>query len=346
MLAARLHGKESLKLEEVSVPQINENEALLRVESAFICGTDVRMFKNGYKNVSPENPLILGHELSGVIKEVGSKVGSLKAGMRVAVAPNMGCGICDLCVSGNTHLCSDYKAFGISIDGGFAEYTRIPQAAIAQGNVVELSDSISFQEAALAEPLSCVYNAFERCDIRPADKVLIIGSGPIGIMHAKLAKSAGASMVIINDLLEDRLEICKQADASFITIAGKDLKDKIMELTSGKGVDVCITACPAPSAQEDSLELMAISGRVLFFGGLPVGTKANLNTNLIHYKQIIVSGTTRASMKQFRKTLELISSGLVEVKSLVTGSFKIDDFELALEKASKGRGLKNEVVFI
>ena len=163
MLAARLYGKEILKVEEIAQPQITSDEVLLNVRSAFLCGTDVRMYGNGHKNVNADSPLVLGHEVSGIIAQVGKDVAGYEEGMRVAVAPNMGCGICDLCVSGNTHLCPDYTALGISLDGAFAQYVRIPAAAVRQGNIVELSKTTSFREAALAEPLSCVYNNFERC---------------------------------------------------------------------------------------------------------------------------------------------------------------------------------------
>jgi L-iditol 2-dehydrogenase len=345
MLAARLYNKQDIRIEEVDRPCISANEILLKVKSSFICGTDIRMYNNGGPGIGPNSPLILGHELSGVIEEVGANVDYYKKSMHVAVAPNMGCGVCDLCVSGNTHLCPDYKALGINLNGAFAEYVRIPEAAVRQGNVIQLKESVAFKEAALAEPLSCVYNAFERSDIRVGDYVLIIGSGPIGIMHAKLAKAAGAAKVMINDLLEERLDMCRKADSSFVTLAGTNIRKEVMCQTNGKGVDVCITACPAVSAQENSLEMMAVNGRVIFFGGLPKGAKATLDTNLIHYKQLIVSGTTRASMSQFRKTLDLISEKIIGIRDLVSESVVLADFKKALDNASKGIGLKNEIVF-
>jgi len=345
MLAARLYGKEDIRLEEVSRPDITENEILLKVQSSFVCGTDVRMYKNGHPNATPDSPLILGHELSGVIEGVGKNVTCYKEGNRVAVAPNMGCGICDLCIGGNTHLCPDYKALGISLGGAFAEYARIPEAAIRQGNVIELKENVTYKEGALVEPLSCVYNAFERSNIRPGDYVLVIGAGPIGIMHAKLAKAAGAAKVIINDLVEARLELCRKIDPAFMVVSGNNIKEQIMDETGGKGVDVYITACPAAAAQEASLSMMAVNGRVIFFGGLPKGTKVTLDTNLIHYKQLIISGTTRASLRQYRKTLDLVAAGEIEVQDLVSGSYVLADFHKAIDNASRGIGLKNEIVF-
>lgn len=344
MLAARLYDKGDLRLEEVKKPEINENEVLLKIGSAAICGTDVRMFKNGYKGITPESPRILGHELSGVIAAVGGNVKGYKEGMRVSVAPNMGCGICNACVSGNGHLCSDYRALGINLDGGFAEYTVIPGAAVARGNIIEIGDNVSFDEAAINEALSCVYNGFQKVDIRAGDTVLVIGAGPIGIMHAMLARMAGASKVFMNDISADRLEVCREIDGGIITIPGDELRERAMEATRGAGLDVIITACPVPSVQITALELAAVNGRVNFFGGLPADRQnVPLNTNLIHYKQLVVTGTTRASVLQFRKTLEFISSGILNVKKLVSNRLPLKDIAKGFELAADAKGLKNVI---
>ena len=346
MKAAFLYGPKDIRIKEVDIPTIGDNDVLLKVKSAAICGTDIRMINNGYKGISEETPRILGHEISGTIEKIGKNVQKYKPGMRVAVGPNMGCGICDQCVSGNTHLCADYNALGINLDGGFAEYVKIPEAAVRQGNIVELGESVSFDEAALNEPLSCVYNGFQQVDIKPGDFVLIIGTGPIGIMHAKLAKMAGASKVMINDISKERLEVCKMIDSSFITLESENLKAKIMEETSNRGLDVCITACPSPQAQADSLELMATNGRINFFGGLPAGKElVNINTNMVHYKQLILTGSARASLSQFRQTLEFISCGVLNVKDLISQRFTLDNIQDAVQLATSAKGLKNIIYF-
>jgi L-iditol 2-dehydrogenase len=269
MRAAALYGKHDLRVAEVDVPSISAGEILVQVKSAFVCGTDVRMYHNGYEGVSEATPLILGHEGSGVVARVGSQVKNFKEGMRVAVAPNIGCGTCDFCVGGNTQLCSHFTAVGIHMSGFFAEYIKLPAGYVRQGNVVEIPDTLSFEEAALAEPLACVFNAFEKSKLRPGETVLIIGAGPIGLMHAKMSRTAGAAKIILNDLSRERLDLCRQLDSTFITIESETLKQDIDRLTEGRGVDVCITACPAPQAQQVALDLAAINGRVIFFGGLP-----------------------------------------------------------------------------
>ena len=346
MKAALLYDKEDIRIEDIKIPDINDNEILLKTKSAALCGTDVRMFRNGYKNINEDNPLILGHELSGIIERAGSGVTGYKKGMRVAVAPNMGCGQCDWCVSGNTHLCEDYKAFGISINGGFAEYTRIPELAIRQGNIMEIPSHVSFEEAALAEPLSCVYNAFERAAIRLGDDVLILGAGPIGLMHAMMAKKGGAAKVIISDIGMERLKYANDIDSSYITSSLDELKAKINQLTSGKGVDVCITANPSSKSQIMALELTATNGRVIYFGGIPANSDlSGINTNLIHYKQLIVSGTTRQSIMQFRRVLKMIADNVLEVKNLITDKYDIDHIEEAMRNIMEGRGIKHSIIF-
>ncbi|MCR8633053.1 zinc-dependent dehydrogenase [Paenibacillus radicis (ex Xue et al. 2023)] len=341
MLAALLYGPEDLRIEEYATPEINENEVLLEVKRAAICGTDVRMFKNGYTGISASTPRILGHEISGVIKEVGKNITKYQPGMRITAAPNMGCGQCARCVGGNTHLCKEYQALGININGGFTQYVRIPEAAVRQGNITLLKDHVTFEEAAIVEPLACVYNGFQQVNVKPGDFVLIIGAGPIGLMHAKLAKMAGASKVIINDISEERLAMCREIDDAITTVS-TDLKPYIMELTNGEGVDVLITACPVPQVQSSSLDLMAIGGRINFFGGLPKDKEiVPLNTNIIHYKQLIVTGSTRSSILQFRKALEFVENKLVDVKPLISASFTLNQIDKAFEHATRGIGLKN-----
>jgi L-iditol 2-dehydrogenase len=305
------------------------------------------MYFNGYKNVDESNPLILGHEFSGVIEKVGKNVSSLfTKGKRIVVAPNIGCSNCDLCISGNSHLCSDYKAFGINMHGAFADYVRIPKEAIQQGNLIEIPESMSFQEASLAEPLSCVLNTFEKVDIRLGDVVLVMGAGPIGIMHAMMAKKGGAAKVIITDLSQERLDRSKKIDFDFITLDAQDLKREIMKLTNGKGVTVCITANPSPKSQIDSLELLATNGRVSFFGGIPKGSDlSGFDTNLIHYKQLLVTGTTRQSLMQFKKTLLLIENKLIDTQKLVTHSYSLSELDKGFAKMKKGEGIKHTLMF-
>ena len=346
MRAARLYGKEDLRIEDVPVPVAGPGEVLLRVKAAAVCGTDIRMYKNGARGATPENPLVLGHEVSGVVEEVGPGVSGYTAGMTVAVAPNMGCGVCDQCVSGNTQMCATFKAFGINIPGGFAPFMLVPAAAVSQGNLAPIPEGGDFVSAALVEPLACVYNAFQRIAIVPGDTVLVIGAGPIGLMHAKVAFMAGAAKVYMNDLSAERLSLCRKVEPAIVALESEGLKERLSVLTGGKGVSVCITAAPSAEAQILALEIVGVNGRVMFFGGLPEGkSKVALDTNLVHYKQITISGTSRQSLIQYRQTLALVASGRLIVKDLVTMSTPLDQIRASFDQVMAGKGLKNVIEF-
>ena len=345
MRAAVLYGKKDLRIEVVETPRPGAGEVLLQVKSACVCGTDVRMYLNGRDGAGGGAPLIIGHEMSGLVAEVGLGVNAVKPGARVIVAPNMGCGMCDRCVAGNSHLCASYVALGIHLNGSFAEYVRVPSAAVAQGNIVELPDAVSFPAGAMVEPLSCVYSAFERGRIAPGDTVLVMGAGPIGIMHARLARMGGAARVILSDVSSDRLALARRMEESLVVADSGALKELVKDLTRGSGVDVCITACPAPEAQAAALELTGINGRVIFFGGLPKSKcPVQLDTNLIHYKQLIVTGTARSSLTQYRRSVDLVARGLVKVDDLVTSTWPLDQVGAAMNKVAAGEGLKAAVV--
>lgn len=345
MLAARLYGKDDLRVEKIPVPAIGDGDILVKVKAAAVCGTDLRMLKNGAAGVDAEHPLVLCHEFAGIIDKVGAGVEGYKPGQRVSVAPNFGCGICDFCVEGRGHHCKKLTALGIHIDGGFAEYVRVPAAAVRQGNVTPLADNVSYEAAAANEAFSCVNNAFARYRVNPGETVVIIGSGAIGMMHAKLARMSGAAKILMNDLSTQRLAACEKIDSSLIFVS-KDLKDRVMAETNGKGAEVVITACSAAQAQKDSFALAGVDGRVNFFGGLPKGKEnVELDTNIIHYKQLTVTGTTRASLGQYRQTLGYISSGVVDIDRLVTHRLPLGEIAQAFANTADGVGLKQAIVF-
>lgn len=344
MLAARMYGINDLRLEEIQTPVPGPGEIVVAVKAAAICGTDVRMLTSGATGIDETHPLVLGHEFSGVIAQTGPGITGYTVGQRVAVAPNMGCGHCDMCASGNGQLCATYQAPGINIDGAFAEYVLLPAAAVQGGNITPLN-GVSFAEGALNEPLSCAYNGFERCNICPGDFVLVAGAGAIGLMHAKLAKLAGAARVVVSDLSPERLETAKKIDP-FFTIVGKVTEQEVAELTRGHGFDAIVTACPSPAAQQASFAQAAINGRICFFGGLPKQLQeVPLNTNSIHYKQLIVSGTTRASLAQYRKTLGMIGDGILAVENLVSQRAPLAAIADLFELAKQAKGLKNIIEF-
>jgi len=345
MNAARLFGKNDVRYVDVVRPHADSGEIILEIKASSVCGTDVRLFSNGRPGVDENHPLTLGHELSGIVDEIGSGVTGYESGMRVAVAPNFGCGVCDLCVSGQSQLCALSEAIGVTIDGGFADFVRIPAAAVRQGNVVEIPEQLSFEEAALAEPLSCVYNAYERVGIHPGDSVLIIGSGPIGIMHAKVALMAGAVQVFINDVNAARLEQAKSIEPRLEVIHSDGLTDELAKRTRGQMCDLVITAAGVARVQQMAFGLAGTNGRIMFFGGLPKGNSlVELDTNEIHYKQLLVSGTTRQSLRQYRKCIQLMASGILDIGSVITSRRPMSELTNILNSVGHDDNLKTAVL--
>ena len=341
MKAARLHGAKDLRLEDIEKPTVGPDEFLVRVKAATVCATDIRMYTFGDSRV--KLPRVLGHEFAGDVEKVGANLrNSLKVGMRVTANPNMYCGRCKYCIAGRHELCDSRYALGIDVDGALAEYLRVPPEAFKTGGVCEVPDSLSYEEAALVEPLSCCLHGQEFAQTRVGDIVAVIGAGSIGLMHVALSKAIGASKVIVSEIDDERLREAANFGADcLINPSKEDLASKISEITDGHGADVVIVAVGSPAAQQQALSIAAKGGRINFFGGLPAGREiVPLNTNLIHYREIFVLGTSSQSIYEFRKTLELVSAGVLDVKRFITHRFPLDETLKAFETASSGVGLK------
>lgn len=345
MNALQLFGPDDIRVVERERPAPGMGEIVIRVCAASICGTDIRMWKNGAKGVDKDHPLTLGHEFSGVIDAVGEGVPALRAGMRVAVQPNSGCGVCLRCQQGMMHLCDAYQAFGVNYDGAFASYVRVPAAAVAAGNVIPLPEGLSFAEGAIAEPLSCVYNGFEKMQAREGERALVIGAGPIGIGHAMLLSMSGAR-VAMADFSQDRLSQCQRLLPGIQCCGGDQIEEFTHAFTQGAGLDIAVVACPSPKAQAQSVGLMNIRGRVLFFGGIPARYQpVALDTNLVHYRELTLTGSTRSSKAQFSRVLQLMRQDLLHAKALITHTHPFEEIEAAFEQAARGEGLKHVITF-
>ncbi len=342
MLAAVYHGPRDIRVEDHPVPDIGPGEALIKVVSTGICGTDLRIFHGSHRKYLPGTIRIPGHEVVGDIVQVGAEVKGLEIGQRVFVAPNMGCGHCRQCVSGNNNLCKDYDAIGITLDGSFAEYMRIPAAAILQGNIIPIDKDIDPTSAALIEPFACVLRGQNAVQIQPGEIVLVVGAGPIGMMHMKLAQMRGAGRVIVSELNPHRASQAVEIGGErVVNPAEQDLATIIAEETHGRGADIVIIAAPAHQAQEAALELAAIGGRINFFGGLPKDRPTiSFNSNLVHYKELVVTGTTACSTNDCSRAAAIVSSGRIDLSNLVGARFPLRDALDAFKAAEEGKSLK------
>ncbi len=335
-----------IRVEEVPTPTINDDEALLRVKACAVCGTDVRIYRHGHFKIPKGERRILGHEVVGELVEVGSKVELFRPGARVSVAPNIGCGTCDACVSGHNQLCPQYEAFGISLDGGIAEYMKVTAKAIRQGNLLELDAEIDWKEAVLAEPLSCVLSGHEACQSKLGDNMVIIGTGPIGALHLLVARLSGVDLIVVSDTSDERLEEARSLGADVLVNPTRDdLHEVVMDVTKGRGADVVIIACSVPQVCTEALTLAATHGRILFFGGMPAGSEnVLLNINLIHYRELKLFGTTGSNIRQFRKANRLLVKHKEEFTRLVKHTFSLTSAVEAVQWAASGKGLKTVVI--
>lgn len=342
MLAAVYHGPDDLRVEEVPVPEIGPGEILLRVNNASICGTDLRILHGGHRKYPAGTVRIPGHEMVGIIAGTGRDVSGFSTGQKVFVAPNMGCGHCRQCITGNNNLCANYDAIGVTIDGAFAEYVRIPAAAVAQGNLMLISERVDPAVAALVEPFACVLRGQNAVHIRPGDVVLVMGAGPIGIMHTKLARLRGASRVIVSEPNPGRLAQASKLGADrAVDPVSEDLAAIIGQETQGQGADVVIVAAPVNQAQESALQLAGIGGRINFFGGLPKDRPSiNFDSNLVHYKELIVTATTACSTGDCWQAAEIVNSGRIDLSDLISARLPLSEARAAFMMAEDRKSLK------
>ena len=343
MKAAVFYGIEDMRVEEVEEPICKDGEIKIKVEYCSICGTDVRIYYSGHKKVIP--PAIIGHEITGVVCEIGKNVDypEIKVGDKVVIVTSIGCGKCKMCKNGFYNLCPDTKAIGYYYKGGFAEYLIIPENAVKQKAVIKLPENLSLLEGSIIEPLSCCINGQNYLNIKKDDFVLIFGGGPIGFMHAELAKASGCKNVVIVDPAYDRLlKFGKNFEnIIFLNPNQVDIKKEIMKMTDGFGADVVITACPAKKAQIDAIEISGSKGRISFFGGLPKDDSIiQIDSNIIHYKEISIFGSFASNRSDYIKAGELISSGKIDAKKFITDVIGLENIVDGIKKIKNGEALK------
>lgn len=334
MKAAVLEKLGQIVVKEVETPVVDADSVLVKVRSCAICGSDLRIYRSGNSRVVP--PQILGHEIAGEVVAVGQNVTKFKPGDKVAIGADVPCGECDFCEQGMGNNCQENYAIGYQFAGGFAEYLLLNRMTVLYGPVNKIPDDADFAEYSLAEPLGCVLNALERTPVEMGGKVVIIGCGPIGCMMIPVVKMMGASKVICVARSKMRQEAALSVGADVIvdpTVC--DMVEEVLKETDGLGADLVITATPVPDMQRKALEMAKNRGRVNFFGGLPANdSEVLLNTNLIHYKELLVSGSHGSIPRHHRKAVQLIKDGRIDVKPFITHRFPLSEIHAGIDKAS------------
>jgi L-iditol 2-dehydrogenase len=341
MKAAVYLGNDNMVVREVDIPEIDDNSALLKVKACAVCGSDIRIYHSGNNRVVP--PAILGHEIGGEIVAVGKHVTRVKVGDRVAIGADVPCGQCFFCKAGIGNNCQINYAMGYQYQGGYAEYLPLNSTVVNFGPVTKIPDSMSFDEAALAEPLACVLNALELTPVKLNDTFVLMGAGPIGLVLCEVAKIMGASKVILINRSAPRLETAKRLNLADVYVCTKeeDAVKRVLEETGGLGANVVFTANPTPDSQTDAIKMAVNRGRINFFGGLPRDNKGVvIDTNTIHYKELIVTGAHGSMPHHHELAVGLIASGRIDIKKFMTHRFRLDDVLTAFKAAEDHAGLR------
>ena len=344
MKAVVLHGPDNYpnnyEVTDIPKPTCGDDEILLQMKAAALCGTDKRIFTGAKtKGVRPDS--VVGHEICGLISEVGKNVKGYSAGEKVAIANVIPCGHCPACLSGRENACMDRKAIGYEFNGGFEEYVLIPKVCIESGNVVKLPESVSFEAGALIEPLACCIRGLRNTGTGFNDTVLIIGAGPIGLMHLELSKIAGARKVIVSELDADKREIAMKLGADrVVDSANEDLAKVISEETDGYGVDRIVMAIGITGLVNDTLKLAKKGGTVCLFAGFPKGKTAEIDPSIIHYNELHVTGSTAYKRIDYLQAADMVKTGKIDLDAIVSAKFGLDDFRDALDLHMSGKALK------
>lgn len=333
MKAAFLHKPGDIRIEEMDVPTPKNDEALVRIKTVGVCGSDVHFYEVGrIGDFVVTKPLILGHECAGEIVEIGKDVKNLKPGDRVAIEAGVPCRKCNYCRLGRYNLCADVTFLATPpFHGAFREYVAHPEDFL-----FKLPDNMSFEEGAMIEPLSVGVYAAERGDVSVRDTVAIIGAGPIGLMTLQAVKARGAARTLITEIEPFRIEFAKKLGADVVINArDDDPVQKILEYTDG-GADVVMEAIGLPETIQQSIK-MAAPGATIVWIGMPTVDQISIRAVEAICKDVDIRGIFRYA-NVYKPAIDLVSSGKVDVRSMITTSFMLDQVQEALEYPGKHPG--------
>jgi len=342
MKAAVLYGREDLRIESVEVPILEPGEVLLRTKAALTCGTDAKVYRRGYHARMIVLPAVFGHEVSGVVEEVGPGVEGLEPGTPVVAANSAPCGACEFCRRGRESLCDDLLFW----NGAYAELARIP-ARIVATNLLRLPAGLDFRAAAMTEPLACVVRGVEESRVSRGQSVAVIGVGPIGQMLVALCRLRGAAVTAVGRNPE-RLERAREMGAASLIANGgaEDLGRRLLEASpGGRGFEVVIEAAGQADTSEASLVAVRKGGTVNLFAGCPAGTRLRIDAQRLHYEEVRIASTFHHTPATFREALRLIAEGQVDPMRFVTCEAPLERLAEILREMGEGRqGLKTAIV--
>jgi len=340
MLAIRFYRPEELKAEQVPIPTPGPGELIVKNHVALTCGTDVKMFKRGHPLAKP--PQIMGHEFAGTVSEIGSGVGNFRVGMRVVSANSAPCNKCFYCLIHQPNLCEhlDESVLGFTWPGSYAEYVRIPERIVRQ-NTFQVPDGVPLESVASLEPLACVVHGWDLVGQVSGGTAVIIGGGPIGLLHAQFARLNGARQVALCDVVPERLREAEKIGVdTTIDSANENVVERVASLTDGRGADIVVEAVGRSETWESTIGLVRKGGAILLFGGCPSGTMVSFKAEKIHYGELHVQGAFHHTPAAVERAFCLIVSGQVSIKPLISHEMPLEKTEEALRLMGEGKALK------
>jgi L-iditol 2-dehydrogenase len=337
MKAAVLYGREDVRVETIAEPALKPGEVRVRIGAALTCGTDLKVYRRGYHARMLTPPCVFGHELAGTVNEVHPETTGWAVGERVVSANSAPCGVCDYCQGGQENLCDDL----LFLNGAYAESIVIPARIVAK-NLLRLKAETDFASAALTEPLACVVQGINDLRLKPGERVLVLGAGPIGLFAVALARHSGCEVTVAGRG-EQRLRLARKLGAGVVVdMAGREELEAAVRGELGEAVfDVVFEAVGKPSAWESATRLVRKGGRVNLFGGCPGGTSVSLDTGLIHYSNLTLLASFHHTPSAIRRALELIESSVIRAADFVDGRAALDELpELLRSMAAGNRAVK------
>jgi (R,R)-butanediol dehydrogenase / meso-butanediol dehydrogenase / diacetyl reductase len=328
MLAARYLGPHRLQAEEIPLPELAEEEALVEIEACGFCGSDINIVAGTHPRARA--PLTLGHELSGTIAEIRSQKNSLQKGDKVTAFPLISCGRCHACTHDNSHVCSQLRLYGIDLDGGMAQFVKLPVSSL-----VRLPDEMPARIGAMVEPLAVAVHGASRTTLRDVNLVVVLGAGPIGLLTALVVKESGVSNVVVSDVNPERRALARKIGLNPIE-AGEDLRQQVMELSNNDGADVLFECAGHPSTAIEMTTIVRSRGVIVNLGVFkhPVA----MDMQAVNFKELEVRGSRVYTIRDFETAINLAAK--LPLDRIVTHAYRLQDDKAAFEQFRSGQVCK------
>ncbi len=341
MTAAVLYGRQDVRIERLPIPPLSAGEVLVKIEAALTCGTDLKVYRRGYHARMIQVPSVFGHEFAGTVTAVGEGVRRFPVGTRVVAANSAPCGRCFYCRREEYAACEDL----LFLNGSYAEYIKIP-ARIVQTNLLTIPDHLSFPAAAMVEPVACVLRGLEAADVRPGDRVAVLGLGPIGLLFVALLKGQGAWVVAFGRRTS-RLRLAEELGADVVCDVDRipDIPARTRSLTDGRGADRVIECVGHPRAWELALGCARKGAIVTLFGGCANGTSITLDTHRFHYDQLTIKSPFHHTPRHVREALRLLAEGLLVPHHWISHHAPLDDLPRVMAHLMRPNGFLKVAIY-